>query len=98
MDHTLHTPLDAAEINEANLTGAVIYGPDDTKVGTVSHLQVMGPVTKVIAAVGGFLGIGTKEVSMDASQLNFMRDENGGVHAVTAWTNDEILAQPEYRP
>ncbi len=96
MNHTLHTPLDAAETNEANLIGSVIYGSDDEKIGTVAQLQVLGPVTKVIADVGGFLGIGTRAVSMDASRLHFMRDENGDVHAVTNWTKDEVMALPEH--
>jgi hypothetical protein len=97
MDHTLHTPLDAVEINEANLLGAVIYGPYDQRIGTVAQLLVMGPVTKVIVDVGGFLGIGTRPVSLDANQLNFMRDESGAVHAVTTWTKDEVMALPEHR-
>ena len=37
MDHTRHTPLQAAELNEATLIDAVIYGPADERIGTVSH-------------------------------------------------------------
>jgi hypothetical protein len=57
----------------------------------------MGTVTKVIVEVGGFLGIGTRPVLLDASRLNFMRDENHNVHAVTTWTKDEVMALPEHR-
>lgn len=96
MDHSLHNPLDAVEIKEANLIGAAIYGPYDEEIGTVAQLLVMGPVTKVIVDVGGFLGIGTRPVSLDASRLNFMRDESGDVHAVTTWTKDEVMALPEH--
>lgn len=97
MDHTLHSPFDATEINESNLTGAVIYGPNDERIGTVSQVQVFGPVTKVFVDVGGFLGIGTRPVSLDANQMTFMRDETGEVHATTTWTRDQVNDLPEHR-
>lgn len=45
--------------------------------------------------VGGFLGIGAKPVAVPAAELDFMRDENGDVHAVTTWTKDQLEAMPE---
>ena len=47
--------------------------------------------------MGGFLGIGAKPVAVSASQLEFMRDEDGDVHAVTSWTKDQLKAMPEHR-
>ncbi len=96
MDHTTHTPLAAFELNEANLMDAVVYGPLDEKIGTVAHVHNMGATTQVIIDVGGFLGIGAKPVAMDVTDLHFMRDEDGSVHATTAWTKDQIKALPEH--
>lgn len=96
MDHTMHKALEPAEINEANLIDAVIYGPSDEKIGTVAHVHGMGAATQVIVDVGGFLGIGSKSVALDANQLNFMRDEAGDVHAVTTWTNEQVKELPEH--
>lgn len=97
MDHSTHTPLDAEELNEANLVDAVVYGAYDEKLGTVSHVHGMGVSTSVIVDVGGFLGMGTKPVSMSTSELNFMRDEDGNVHAVTTWTKDQVMSLPEHQ-
>lgn len=97
MDHSTHTPLVDSELNEANLLDAVVYGADDEKIGTVSHVHGMGPATQVIVDVGGFLGIGAKPVTLTTSQLNFMRDEDGDVHATTAWTKEQIQALPEHQ-
>ncbi len=96
MDHTTHTSLDAAEINEANVLDAVLYGPDDEKIGTVAHIHSRDAVTQVIIDVGGFLGIGSKPVAMNANQLHFMRDDDGVVHATTTWTKDQIKDLPEH--
>lgn len=97
MDHTAHTALDATELNEANLIGAVVYGANDEKIGTVSHVHGMGPATQVIVDVGGFLGIGAKPVSLSTNQLNFMRDEDGDVHATTSWTKEKVQELPEHQ-
>ena len=75
---------------------AVIYGPEDEKVGTVSHVHGTGPASEVIVDVGGFLGIGAKPVALAVNQLNFMRNDNGDVHATTSLTKEEAKALPEH--
>lgn len=97
MDHSTHAPLNATELNDANLLDAVVYGADDEKIGSVSHVHGTGILTSVIVDVGGFLGLGAKTVSMKASDLHFMRDENGNVHASTAWTKDQVKGLPEHQ-
>jgi hypothetical protein len=92
MDHSNHVRLRSDEMIPTILEGATIYGADDEKVGTVSHLHG----SQVVIDVGGFLGIGAKPVAVEASQLEFMRDEEGAVHAVTRWTKDELKEMPEH--
>jgi len=45
MDHSTHAALDAAELNVANLLDAVVYGINDEKIGTVSHVHGTGAST-----------------------------------------------------
>ncbi len=97
MDHTNHIRLASAELTPAVLEGATIYGADDHKVGTVSHVHGSGASSQIVLDVGGFLGIGAKPVAVPASQLEFMRDEDGDIHAVTGWTKDELKAMPEHK-
>jgi hypothetical protein len=97
MDHSNHKRLEATELNEANLTDAAIYGPDDGKIGTISHLHGAGPGAQVIVDVGGFLGIGAKPVALPLNRLDVMRDESGTVHAKTTLTKDEAKSLPEHQ-
>ena len=97
MDHTNHIRLNPAELTPSLLEGATIYGADDHKVGTVSHVHGSGAASQIVLDVGGFLGIGAKPVAVHVSQLDFMRDEKGHVHAVTSWTKDELEAMPEHQ-
>lgn len=96
MDHSTHVRLTEAELTPELLEGATIYGPDDEDIGSVSHVHGSGSTAQVIIDVGGFLGIGAKPVAVPASQLEFMRDEDGEVHAVTTWTEDQLKDMPEH--
>ena len=97
MDHSLHTPLTPQEFTEDLLVGAPIYGADDEKVGTISHLHGMGAGTQVVIDVGGFLGLGAKPVLVTINQLNLMRDQAGRIHGVTLWTRQHLHDLPEHR-
>lgn len=92
MDHSKHVRIAPAELTADILDGATIYGPGDEKIGSVSHLHG----SQVVIDVGGFLGIGAKPVSVSLSELEFMRDEDGDVHAVTTWTKDQLKQMPEH--
>lgn len=96
MDHSNHVRLSEAELTPTLLDDATIYGPDDENIGSVSHVHGSGNSAQIIVDVGGFLGIGAKAVAVPASQLEFMRDEDGDVHAVTAWTKDQLKDMPEH--
>ena len=65
-------------------------------IGSVSHVHGFGPTSLVVVDVGGFLGIGAKPVAVPLSELEFMRDEDGDVHAVTNWTKDQLKDMPEH--
>lgn len=93
MDHSSHVRLTSAELTPDILEGATIYGSEDEKIGSVDHLHG----SSVVIDVGGFLGIGAKPVAVPANQLDFMRDEDGDVHAVTSWTKDQLKEMPEHR-
>lgn len=96
MDHTQHQPLAAADLNESALNNAVIYDSQDNEIGTVAHVHGMGDAAQVIVDVGGFLGIGSKSVALDAAQMKFMRDQNGNVHAVCSLTKEQVKQLPEH--
>ncbi|MGE6784498.1 PRC-barrel domain-containing protein [Ensifer adhaerens] len=94
MDHSNHVRLTASELSPAILEGATVYGADDDKIGTVDHID--GASGRVVIDVGGFLGIGSKPVAVPMTELDFMRDDDGDVHAVTTWTKDQLKELPEH--
>jgi hypothetical protein len=97
MDRTTQTPLSAAELNEANLAGATIWGANDERIGSISHLHNLDSSPQAVVDVGGFLGIGSKPVLIGLTDLNMVRDANGTVFGFTTWTKDQLKARPEHR-
>lgn len=57
----------------SKLMGVDIYGPDDKKVGDVTEVlfDKTGKVAMVTVGVGGFLGIGSKDVAIPFEQVNW---------------------------
>ncbi|MGO4405329.1 PRC-barrel domain-containing protein [Bosea sp. RAF48] len=55
------------------LIGVDIYGPDDKKVGDVTEviMDKTGKVEMVTIGVGGFLGIGSKDVAIPFEQVSW---------------------------
>lgn len=96
MDHTNHVRLESAELTPEMLEDAIIYGRDDEEISSVAHVHGSGDKAQVVFDVGGFLGIGSKRVALYASQLDFMRDEEGTVHAITQMTVDQLKDLPEH--
>lgn len=92
MNHDNHVRLAPHEMTPEVLEGATIYGPGDEKIGNISHVHA----NMSVVDVGGFLGIGSKSIALPTNELEFMRDENGDVHAVTTWTKDQIEEMPEH--
>ena len=57
----------------SKLMGVDIYGPDDKKVGDVTEIlfDKTGKVEMVTVGVGGFLGIGAKDVAIPFEQVSW---------------------------
>ena len=78
------------------LIGADILNPSGDEIGSVKDL-VVGPdnkINKAIIQVGGFLGVGSKNVAVDIDQLKQGGKKKG---FVTSMTKEELKTLPEYK-
>lgn len=106
-DDTRTAAIDRSTLNEIQLNeiraddfiGTTVYGANDENVGSVGDIIMSadgGAVDAVILDVGGFLGMGTKEVALGLDNLHFMRDADGKLHVYTRLTREQLEAQPAY--
>src|SRR3982751_1869149 len=58
----------------SKLIGLTVYGPNNERIGDINEVLVdrNGKVDAVVIGVGGFLGIGEKDVALPFSQVKFV--------------------------
>jgi sporulation protein YlmC with PRC-barrel domain len=74
-----------------------VYNMGGERIGDVNDIIVEdGRVTAIILGVGGFLGIGEKEVSMTSDQVKRMVHTDGETYFTVNSTKDQLMAAPDY--
>jgi sporulation protein YlmC with PRC-barrel domain len=86
----------------SSLMGASVYNSTEDNaetIGKVSDLVMHkdGKVVSVVVGVGGFLGIGSKNVAIDYSQVRWEQG-NGNWWIVVPTTTDQLKALPDFDP
>ncbi len=72
----------------SKLMGVDIYGPDNEKVGDVTEVLIdsAGKITGVTVGVGGFLGLGSKDVAIKFEEVNWSMQPMAATATGTAAT------------
>jgi len=81
----------------SKLKGADVYGADDKKIGDVSDLLFSkdGKLEAFILSVGGFLGVGAKEVALPPSAIQIAQEKDSWKLKVSA-TKDQLAQAPNF--
>jgi len=94
-----------AEIGEAalasQLIGETVYASeaeDAETIGEVNDLIVAndGDIDAAVIGVGGFLGVGEKDVAVSFDSLKLVTDKDGDRYVVLETTKEELEAAPEF--
>ena len=88
----------AGEMSGNALIGATVRNDNREAVGKIEDVYVdnSGAIKTVVVSVGGFLGVGSKDVAVKWSDLKFSRDDKSIV-IMTSWTKDSLKAMPDYK-
>lgn len=89
-----------AEISADMLVGKAVFGTDEGSVGTIDDLILSesGAISNVIIDFGGFLGIGSSQVSVGFDELTFLSNPGrSDLRIYIDATKEQIQAQPQYR-
>lgn len=90
--------VDIGQLRADDLIGSDVYGANDDSIGNVGDILLTeeGSFDAIIVDVGGFLGMGTREVALGLDDVEFMRDQNENWYVYTGYTQDQLEAAPEY--
>jgi sporulation protein YlmC with PRC-barrel domain len=80
------------------LIGTNIVNAEGETIGEITDLLMGedGQVIGSVVSVGGFLGIGAKELALAQGEIDFSRDENGDLVASIPVTREELEAGPDF--
>jgi sporulation protein YlmC with PRC-barrel domain len=90
----------ATDWRSSKLIGATVYGPDNASIGNVNDVLFdnNGKLRAVVIGVGGFLGVGEKDVAVPFETLNVVRKpESSSIDKVTvSYTKDDLKNAPKF--
>lgn len=80
------------------LIGSSVYTSADENVGDINDLifDNTGTIQAVVVGIGGFLGMGEKDIAMPLDKLNVTRDENNVIKLTVAASRDELDKAPAF--
>jgi sporulation protein YlmC with PRC-barrel domain len=87
----------SGDMSASAIIGAKVRNENKDSIGKVEdvYLDKDGAVKTIVISVGGFLGIGGKDVAVKWSDIQFGRDDKS-VMLTTALTKDALTAMPDY--
>ncbi|MCK8780714.1 PRC-barrel domain-containing protein [Rhizobium sp. NTR19] len=89
------------QISANDYIGKSVYTSDDKSIGNVTDLimEEDGGIVAAVIGVGGFLGIGQKDVAVPMDKITMTRDaeNNNEVRLTTTETAESLQAAPEFK-
>ncbi len=89
-----HAPLEPMDLTQETLSGAVVYGMDEFVIGRISRLHDLGHEVEVIVQYADAMRGQIRPIALPASEMDFLRDDDGNVFATIERSRDEIAASP----
>ena len=78
--------------------GIDVIGTDDKKIGDVSDVlfDQQGKIEAYVVGVGGFLGIGAKDVALAPSAFQPVKENNNNERLKLSMTKDQLEKAPAF--
>jgi PRC-barrel domain len=88
----------STEIRASKLIGATVQNDANESIGKINEviLSKDGKVAAVVVGVGGFLGMGEREVALSFEALRLTQDSNGKFQVLFNATKDSLKAAPAW--
>lgn len=95
------TQQSETQISANDYIGKSIYNANNESIGDVNDLlfEQNGGIVAAVVGVGGFLGIGEKDVALPIAKITTTQDakNNGELRLTTTETADALKSAPEFK-
>jgi sporulation protein YlmC with PRC-barrel domain len=82
----------------SSLIGSTVYSSANENIGDINDIVIAkdGKVLAAIIGVGGFLGLGEKDVAVPMDRIQFARDENNNMKFTISASREELEQAPAF--
>jgi sporulation protein YlmC with PRC-barrel domain len=89
----------ATDWRSSKVVGLNVYNGKQEKIGDINDLIIdaTGAVSHAVVGVGGFLGIGEKNVAIPFTSVKMSRDKDGKISAMVESTKEALTAAPAFK-
>ncbi|MGK9052414.1 PRC-barrel domain-containing protein [Neorhizobium petrolearium] len=95
------TEQSETQVSANDYIGKPVYNAEDKSIGDVNDLimEENGGIVAAVIGVGGFLGIGEKDVALPMDKITMSRDadNNNEVRLTTTETAEALQSAPEFK-
>jgi sporulation protein YlmC with PRC-barrel domain len=98
-DSNIAVTVDATKtVLATNFIGSSVYTASNENVGDINDLifDEKGVIQAVIVGVGGFLGMGEKDVALPPDKITVTKDENNAVKLTVQASREELESAPAF--
>ncbi len=90
--------MTADQMVSSKIVGTSVYNTNNDKIGEVNDLILdsNGKVAGVVIGVGGFLGMGERNVAVSYTSVKFSKDNRGYERITVPATKDQLKAMTPY--
>src|SRR5919109_564674 len=83
----------------SSLLNASVYGPNDSTVGEIEDILLKsdGKIEGLVVSVGGFLGLGEKNVALRMDRFKVKPEADGRARITVFATKEELRKAPEFK-
>jgi sporulation protein YlmC with PRC-barrel domain len=91
--------MTTGQISASDLLNETVMNEANESIGDVNDviIDADGKIASVVVGVGGFLGMGEKEVALEFDKLKFAKDTDNDLVVTTAATKESLQAAPSYK-
>jgi hypothetical protein len=97
---TFVTSQQSTDWRGSKLIGASVYGPDNASIGEINDIVIApdGKINAVVVGVGGFLGVGQKDVALPFEGISVTRKaDSASIDKITvSYTKDQLKEAPTF--
>lgn len=88
----------ATAVLASQFMGQTVYSSSNENVGEINDLVMNKELDNVVAVigVGGFLGIGEKDVAIPIDQITVVKDDGNNMRLTIAATKEQLEAAPNF--